>query len=239
MSEQRGAPRFRNRLLACLSETDQQRFSKAAERVALSRDDVLERPNEPIESVYFLESAVGSIVATDGSRRRVEAGPFGREGASGVAVVLGSDRSPHETNIQVPGEAFRIRSADFHDLLDESPTLRSLMLRYALALSIQTTHTVLAASHGVLEIRLARWILMIHDRVDGDELWLTHDFMAMMLGVRRPGVTTTIHELEGHALIRSKRGYLLVRDRTGLEKLCGGLYGGPEAAYARLFGSSA
>lgn len=239
MSEQGSGPRFRNRLLAGLSEAEQGRFLEAAERVSLSQGDVLERPNEPIAAILFPESAVGSIVATDGGRRRIEAGPFGAEGSSGVAVVLGADRSPHETTIQVAGDAYRIGSAEFQRLLEQSPALKSVMLRYALALSIQTVHTVLAASHGVLEVRLARWILMIHDRVEGDELWLTHDFMAMMLGVRRPGVTTTIHELEGHSLIRSKRGYLLVRNRAGLEKLCGGLYGGPEEAYDRLLGPPA
>lgn len=206
----------------------------AMERVVLKRNQVLEASNKPIEHVYFPESAVGSVLGVSGPNRRIEAGPFGWEGASGLAVVHGLDRSPHETNIQIPGDAYRIGAPQFRDLLGTCPRLRDLMLAYAFAFSIQTAHTMVAMAYGVLEIRLARWLLMIHDRVDGDELWLTHDFMATMLAVRRPGVTITLHELEGRALIRSKRGYLLLRDRQGLEKLCGGLYGAPEAEYDRI-----
>ena len=101
---------------------------------------------------------------------------------------------------------------------------------------IQTAHTVLAQGRAKLEERLARWLLMSHDRAEGDELPLTHEFLALMLGVRRAGVTMATHLLEGRGVIRATRGQLMVVDRKGLEEIAGGTYGVPEAEYRRLIG---
>lgn len=226
----------RNKLIGVMPPELASRLLGRAELVTLKEKTVLERANEPIEFVYFPESAVASVMAAS-ARRQMEVGPFGREGASALAVALGSDRSPHETTIQVAGDAYRIGADAFRQLQDESAELRNLMSRYALAFMLQTGHNLLAAAHSVLEVRLARWILMFQDRTDGQELRLTHDFIAAMLGVRRPGVTVALHLLEGKALIRSKRSYLLIRDRAGLEAMCEGAYGVPEAEYERLIGT--
>jgi CRP-like cAMP-binding protein len=111
-----------------------------------------------------------------------------------------------------------------------------MMLRYAQALNVQTSGAAFSNAEHTVEMRLARWLLMCHDRVDGDEFKLTHDFISMMLGVRRAGVTTALHVLEGHHLIRARRGSITVVDRDALMTLADDAYGLPEAEYERLFG---
>ena len=123
--------------------------------------------------------------------------------------------------------------------MKESATLQGVLLHYAQAFMLQSSYTSLANGRGTLEKRLARWLLMAHDRIEGDELPLIHDFLSLMLGVRRAGVTTAIRELEHKALIEGRRGLIVVLDRDGLEELADGFYGQPEAEYKRLMGSGA
>jgi CRP-like cAMP-binding protein len=134
------------------------------------------------------------------------------------------------------GSALRIGAADFDRAVERSPALRLLAMRYCKALWVQCAYTALANSITRLEARLARWLLMVHDRIDGDRFELTHDFMAVMLAVRRPGVTVALHELEGKALIRSTRGTVTIRDREGLIEMADGAYTLPEREYERLLG---
>ena len=236
MREPGSGPTFRNKLLSLVQGQHRDVLAGHLALVEIKAGEVLEYRNQPITHVYFPESGIASVIATDGRARRMEAGPFGRDGMSGVAVILEAQQSPHETVVQVPGSAYRIPAETLMRILETQPGARRLFLRYAQAFAVQTAQTALSAAHAVLEVRLARWILMLHDRMDGDEFSLTHEFMSLMLAVRRPGVTVALHELEGRGLIRSKRGWLLVRDRKGLELACGGLYGVPEAEYARLIG---
>jgi CRP-like cAMP-binding protein len=116
----------------------------------------------------------------------------------------------------------------------ESVTLRELLLRYVQTLLIQTAQSAVANARYQIEARLARWLLMCHDRVEGDEIALTHEFMAMMIGAQRSGVTVALHILEGAAMIRSKRGRVIILDREKLEDLAGDSYGPAEAEYRRL-----
>lgn len=227
---------FRNKLLSLVQGQHQDALGRELALVEMTAGEVLEHANQPITHVYFPESGIASLIASDGRSRRMEAGPFGREGMSGLAVILDAGQTPHETMVQVPGSAYRMPAENLTRILDANPAVRRLFLRYAQAFAVQTAQTALVAAHAVLEVRLARWLLMLHDRVDGNEFSLTHDFMSLMLAVRRPGVTVALHELEGRGLIRSKRGWLLIRDRKGLELACRGLYGVPEAEYARLIG---
>ena len=104
-----------------------------------------------------------------------------------MPILLGTDRSPHETRVQLPGAAHRIRADVLRRLIADRSTVHALLLIYVQAFSIQTAHTLLSAAQGVLEIRLARWILMLHDRLGDDNMVVTHDLMAFMLAVRRPG----------------------------------------------------
>jgi CRP-like cAMP-binding protein len=121
--------------------------------------------------------------------------------------------------------------------MEASPSLRRLLVHYAHTVWVQTAHTALSNGRFTTNERLARWILMSHDRLDGDDVPLTHEFLALMLGVRRAGVTTSLHILEGEHMIRATRGNITVRDRAKLLAMAGDSYGVPEAEYHRIIGS--
>src|SRR5581483_3880969 len=168
---------------------DRSLLEPVLEPVDVKLYDVLEEPGAPIAGVYFIESGIASVVAIGKRDIRIEIGLIGREGMTGAAVVLDCGSSPHQTYIQVAGEAQRVSAEELRRAMRKSETLTSLLLKFAQALMVQTAHTAIANARGKLEERLARWLLMAHDRVEGDELPLTHYFLALMLGVRRPGVT--------------------------------------------------
>ncbi|WP_253333486.1 Crp/Fnr family transcriptional regulator [Limimaricola litoreus] len=193
----------------------------------------LERRNMPLEHVYFPTSGIVSIVSSEKGGLNIEAALVGREGMTGLPLVLGDDRSAAEVIMQVPGAGWRLEARALGQLMEDR-NCRDRLSRYVHAVMIQIQGTALAYGRGTLTSCLARWLLMCHDRVQGDELPLTHEFMALMLGVRRSGVTVALHDLEGRGLIRSLRGRVLIRDREGLMAVTGGLYGGPEAHYRRL-----
>jgi CRP-like cAMP-binding protein len=186
-----------NKLLQALSAEDFALLQPHLSRVRLAVRDVLEARDQPIEQVFFLESAIGSNVASVDHDGEIEVGLFGREGMSGIPVVLGEDRWFQQCFIQVAGEGLRIGSDDLRQATRMSASLQQLLLRYVQAMMIQTANTAYANGHGKVEARLARWLLMVHDRIEGDEVPLTHEFLALMLGVRRPGVTDALHVLEG------------------------------------------
>src|SRR5215204_2293808 len=156
----------------------------------------------------------------------------------GLPVVLGIDRSPHGYMVQAAGEALRIPAQDLRTAIQQSPSLQAGFLHYTHALMVQTAQTAYANAGFSIEARLARWILMTDDRLEGGDLPLTHDFLAMMLGVRRPGVTIAVQSLEGNRLIRAKRGRITVLDRTGLEEVADSAYGISEAEYASVMGQA-
>jgi CRP-like cAMP-binding protein len=225
-----------NQLLSRLPASDWDLIKAHLESVPFPLRMELEAPNTPIEHVFFPESGMGSVVAISATGERLEVGVIGREGMTGSVVVMGDDRSPHESFVQVEGEAQRIRAEDLRSAMGQSSTLRPLLMQYVQAFTIQTAHTALANGRSKLEARLARWLLMCHDRADGDDLGLTHEFLSLMLGVRRTGVTLALHLLEAKGLIQSKRKRILIVDRAGLEEAAAGSYGTPEAEYRRLIG---
>src|SRR5262245_21149161 len=225
-----------NAILASLSASDRGLLEPRLERVPLKFRQRLELGNRKIKSACFVECGIVSVVAVGcGDRRQAEIAVVGREGMTGLAIVLGADRSPNETFVRVEGEGHSIAADDLRKAMSESSSLAGCLLRYAHVFSVQAGHTALANAEGKIEERLARWLLMAHDRVDGDELHLTHEFLAVMLGVRRAGVTTALHQLEAEGLISTARGMVVVLDRAGLEENANGLYGVPEAEFDRLF----
>ena len=227
-----------NLLLGALQAEDVAIVRPLLEPVTLNVRDSAEKADEPISWVYFPDHGIISVVAQSGPDQQIEAGLIGREGMSGLSVLLGSDRSPHEVYVQVAGAGHRIARDALRATLVERPGLQVVFLRYAQSFAVQTAHTALANGAAKIEERLSRWLLMAHDRIDGPQLPLTHEFMALMLGVRRAGVTDALHRLEGLALIRSTRGLVTILDREGLEVNAGAFYGGPEREYARLMGIS-
>jgi CRP-like cAMP-binding protein len=223
-----------NRLLRTLSPEDFGLLQPHLSPIDLKRGDVLIEPNTPIEHVHFPEVGIASIVAVTTDSRRIEVGIYGRDGMSGTAVLLGSNQTPHENFYQVAGSALRMPSAQLRLAIRQSSTLHGLLLRYVQAFQIQTAYTALSNGGYSIEERLARWLLMCHDRIDGDELPLTHEFLGMMLGVRRSSVTLALQMLEGANVIRARRGHTTIVNREKLEEIAGDSYGPPETEYARL-----
>lgn len=216
-----------------LSESDLKLLRPKLKRIALAVRYPLEEPNKSIKHVYFMEEGIASVVAL-GERESIEIGIIGREGMSGIPVVLGDHRSPHSTYIQVAGAAECMKATDLRKAIGKSKTLHSMLLRSAQAFGVQTAHTAVANGRANIEERLARWLLMAHDRLGTDALALTHEFLALMLSVRRPGVTVALKTLRAAGLIRPRRGKIHVIDRVGLKKVAGGYYGTPERELDRL-----
>ena len=234
---QRDQPYSPNLLLSALAADDLALLKPHLERVVLARETMLVTRNEPITHVYFPEFGVASIVSVTASGGRTEVGIFGRDGMSATCLLLGSDRSPHETFMQVGDTGgLRIETEQYLAAIAQSETLRTMLLRYVQTALVQGAQSATSNAHHRVEARLARWLLMCHDRVDGDEIALTHEFMGMMIAAERSGVTVTLHILEGAGMIWSKRGRVIIRDRDKLEELAGDSYGLPEAEYRRLIG---
>jgi CRP-like cAMP-binding protein len=189
-----------------------------------------------VNEVCFPDDGVVSVVARSGGSRQVEAGLIGREGMTGLSILLGDDRSPNETYVQIPGAGHVVPAETLRTVMRSSPTLKNHLLKFALIFMTQVTQTALANGRDQIDVRLARWLLMASDRVASQDMALTHEFIAIMLGVRRPGVTDALHRLEGRQLILSRRSAVSIRDRAALENLAGPSYGVPEAEYRRLLG---
>jgi CRP-like cAMP-binding protein len=230
--------RPRNRLLAKMSAQDLALVTAHLEDITLKERQVVEVPNKPITHVYFVETGVVSVVAVNAEDHRIEVGVIGREGMTGSPLVFGDDRAQHSAYMQIGGSGKRIAAPAFAAAMNQSQTLRALVLKSAQAFMIQSAHTALANGRAKLEERLARWLLMAHDRLDSDAVPLTHEFLAVMLGVRRAGVTVALHSFERRGLIATKRGQLTLINRAGIEEVAGSFYGIPEAELKRLMGES-
>ena len=217
-----------NRILSRLSPADLGLLDPHLEPVDLSVHRLLEGRNRRIDYVYFIEAGLASVVANGAGKPSIEVGIIGREGMTGLAIVMGYQRAPHDTYIQVAGKGQRIRAAKLREADERSNTLHRAMLHYAYAYLLQTATTALANRLSKIEERLARWLLMAHDRVDGDRLPLTHEFLSLRLGVRRAGVTTALQALERKALISRNRANIHILDREGLKKQSNGTYLTPE-----------
>jgi len=220
----------RNGILARLPRDDLDILEPHLEPVELPRGRRLERRTRRIDYAYFIISGIASVVA-DVEQRGLEVGLIGREELTGLSFVLGSERAPYETFMQVGGEAVaRLRA-----LMAESLPLRDSLLRFGHIFHVQVASTAIANGRGNIQERLARWLLMAHDRIEGDALPVTHELLALMLGVRRPGVSEALKLLEKKGLILTGRRAIIVHDRKGLERSAFA-YGTPEAEYRRLLG---
>jgi CRP-like cAMP-binding protein len=229
-------PAPRNQLLAAMSASDLALLQAHLKPIAMPVFKDMEQPNRPIDTVYFMETGIASVVAVQPGETKVEVGLIGREGMTGIAVVLGGNQSPHSTYIQVAGEGQRIPAKELRNAMDASATLSNVLLKFVQAFMVQTAHTAIANARSRLDQRLARWILMAQDRTQNDTLPLTHEFLSLMLGVRRSGVTETLQSLKRRKLIDNRRNQIVVLDRRGIEQTAGNSYGVPEKEYRRLLG---
>ena len=226
----------RNKLLSFLSTDDFGLLEPHLESVTLGLRKYLEWPNRRISAVYFPASGFASVVAIQSTGKRIEVGLIGREGMTGLPIVLGNHRSPNATYIQAPGMGQCMAATELRKATEASRSLRDSLLRFVQAFGVQTTQTAICNAQSSLEVRLARWLLMAHDRIGDDRLPLTHEFLSLMLGVRRPGVTQTLHTLRDQGSISFSRGQIAVKHRKQLERTAGEAYGVPEAEYRRLIG---
>ena len=227
-------PPFRNSLLDALGDEGLAILKPQMERITLDQGATLVAPFRQIEHVHFVENGLVSVVADHDLENCAEVALIGWEGMVGLPVALGCDDAPFRCVVQRKGWGYRIPSDCFRNACRESPTLNALMLRYAMAFGTQTTEGARVNGRYTVTIRVARWLLMVHDRVEGDVLHVTHDRISEALGVRRPGVTVATHLIEGDHLIKARRGVVSIVDRENLEAYAGGSYGLPEAEYDRL-----
>jgi CRP-like cAMP-binding protein len=230
---------FRNHILRTLARSDLAALAPHLHPVRLPAGKVIEEPGKPIQAIVFLDCGFISVVARGKQDRRIETGFIGFEGMTGVPVILGDDRSPHETFVQAAGSGHCVETQDIQVLMRTHPGLREVFLRFALAYMVQTAHTALANGRARIEERLARWLLMAHDRMERPDLPLTHELLSIMLGVRRPGVTDALHRLEGYRTIRARRGVITILDRERLLEIADASYGLPELEYKRLLADPA
>lgn len=212
-------PTLGNQILRALPADEMRRLRPHLTRVRLVNGAILHQANERIDQTYFVEQGFVSMVAmADGADSRVEVGLIGREGVVGALVLLAPEAQSYaQAMVQMPGAAHRIPSATLLASLEQTPTLRDLMLQAFVASLAQLTQTAACNSRHNVRERLARWLLMAQDRVDGDEVPLTQEFLAIMLAVRRPGVTVAMGGLQVAGLVQHGRGRIVICDRPGLE----------------------
>ncbi|MBN9085693.1 MAG: helix-turn-helix domain-containing protein [Reyranella sp.] len=221
-----------NLLLQRLGDEDWAFFESCLERVPLHAGDVLETMAEPARYVVFPVSGVISLAAQVADRR-IEVGLVGREGLVGAMALLDGDIAAGEASVLFPGEAWRVPAPALASLL-ENRRLRAHLLHYVHALMSQISANALATGRATIEQRLARWLLMAADRLEVNEVAVTHEALAQALGVRRAGVTVAMHALEGRQALRSERRRVRLLDRPQLEAAAGGFYGLAEDLYDRL-----
>ncbi len=224
-----------NRLLAALPGEEKGRLLPDLERVSLNVRGILYDLDDPIRYVYFPNSGVISILTVVDDGLTIEAGTVGREGVVGIPVFLGIDTSINRAVVQVAGEAMRMKAEAFKEAARRSGLFHDLLQLYTYALLTQISLSVACNRFHGVEKRLARWLLMMNDRAGVDEFQLTQEFIARMLGARRPHVTTAARNLQNVGLIRNGRGKIAILNRQGLERVscdcyisckkrCGGLF---------------
>lgn len=226
----------RNHLLSYLNTADLDLLKPHLEPIELPRLFQVETPHKPIAHVYFPQDGIVSVVATIPRDHRIEVGIIGRDGLTGHSVVMGTDRCANSTFMQVAGHGLRIRSDLFRAAILKSDSLRDGLLAFVNAFAAQASQTALANGRATLDVRLARWLLMAHDRLPGDRIALTHELLSIMLGVRRPGVSLALNKMEESGMIETQRSVIILKSRAGLKKIAKGFYGVPEAEQERLTG---
>ena len=226
-----------NRLLAALPPDSLDRLASQLQAVELPFRKVLHEASKPITTVYFPTSGWLSMLAYMEDGDGAEVGLIGNEGVVGFPILLGADHDDIEAMVQCEGTALSIGTDALRLAMDGDQALRSLLLRYVLAHYSQVARTAACNGRHYIEQRLARWLLMAHDRARGsDEFPMTHEFLSMMLGVRRAGISTSANALQRAGMIEYERGRMRITDRPGLESAACECYGIVRRAYDGLLG---
>ena len=224
----------RNHLLAALPEADWQRWQPQLEWVPLPLGQVLYESGCTMSHVYFPTDAIVSLLYVMADGASAEIAVVGNEGVVGISLFMGGGSTPSRAVVQSAGQGWRLRAAAIRDEFNDSAPVMHLLLRYTQALITQMAQTAVCNRHHVLDQQLCRWLLLSLDRLSGDELRMTQELIANMLGVRREGVTEAALKLQRDGLIRYSRGHITVLDRAGLEKRACECYAVVRSEYDRL-----
>ena len=214
-----------NRLLAALLRKDYQRLHAHMERVPLSFAEVLYEPGDTLREVYFVNDGIVSLLSRVENGAGLEVGMVGNEGMVGLSVFLGADTTFCRAMVQATGSAMRMNADWFQKDLRQTGPLQRLLNRYTYALLIQAALSATCSRFHRVEPRLARWLLMVHDRIPFDEVRVTQEFISSLLGVRRERLTEAASALQKRNLIRYSRGHIQILDRVGLEAASCTCYG--------------
>lgn len=213
----RSTPRKPNELLARLPRGDRRRLESAAVLVELQFGDVLVEAGRPLRHAYFPVAGLISLLAPEQPAGVLELTMIGREGMLGATLVLGVGTAPLQALVQARGEALRVSATELQRQIAAAPALRRLVSRYCYDSVLALAQSAPCVHYHAIEARLARWLLMTHDRVNAAPLELTQAYLGRMLGTRRVGVTHAAGALQSRGLIEYRRGEIVVLDRTGLE----------------------
>jgi CRP-like cAMP-binding protein len=209
---------IRNVLLLSISDSEYDLIRPHLELIDLPHHFVMHDSGEKLEFAYFLNEGMASLVVVTKDARSVEVGVVGREGLVGTSLAVGLNRGPYRAIMQISGSGLRVSADVLHNLLSTATELRLKLSRYVLIQGLQVAQVAACNRLHGLEQRLARWLLMCQDRVASEQLSLTHDFLAQMLGTGRPSVTLAAGELERAGVIENRRGAIKVINRKGMEQ---------------------
>ena len=224
-----------NQLLAALTVEERERLLPGLERVPLPLGDVIYERDERIRHVYFPTSGVISLLCTTDGGANIEAGTIGMEGMAGIPVFLGVDSSPNRAVVQIEGEAMRMEAEAFREVAGRSGRFHDLLHLYTYALMTQMSLSVACNRFHSVEKRLARWLLMMHDRAQVDEFRFTQELISQMIGTHRPHVSTAVNSLQNAGLIHNGRGRIGILDRKGLVKIACECYLAAKRKFDGLF----
>jgi CRP-like cAMP-binding protein len=224
-----------NKLLAALPVEEYESLKPYLEPVSLALGDILFEPPELIRNVYFPTNSIISFLTELPDGDSVEVGLTGKEGIAGVDVVLGIDVASKVATVQGAGDAFRLSTQAFKEVRNRSCKFQQYLLRYAHYMMSQISFSVLCNTHHKIEGRLARWLLMYHDRIGSDEFYLTHEFMANMLGIRRASVSIVAKQLRDEGYIDYQHGRFRIIDREGLVNMTCKCYPVTKAEFDSLY----
>ena len=223
-----------NQLLAALPDDEWHRWQPHLEAVTLPLGQVLYEPGVTLSHVYFPTNAIVSLLYVMANGASAEIAVVGYEGIVGISLFMGGESTPSRAVVQSAGGGFRLRAQMMKDEFNRTGPVLHLLLRYTQALITQMAQTAVCNRHHSLDQQLCRWLLLSLDRLDGNDLVMTQELIANMLGVRREGVTEGALKLQQEGLIRYARGHITVLDRARLEKRTCECYAVVKKEYDRL-----
>jgi CRP-like cAMP-binding protein len=223
-----------NRLLAALPEAEWQRWRSQLEHAPLPLGAVIHESGSKMSHVYFPTTAIVSLLYVMENGASAEIAVVGKEGILGVSLFMGAESTPSRAVVQSAGDGFRLSARRMKEEFNRAGPVLHLLLRYTQALITQMSQTAVCNRHHSLDQQLCRWLLLSLDRLQGDELVMTQELIANMLGVRREGVTESAFKLQQAGLIRYARGHITVLDRAGLERRSCECYAVVKKEYDRL-----